>query len=189
MYFSILSFYRKKPRLSDKTLMSTISEDEDFTDFTLESEEGAKFPCHRNVLAAQSSVLRGMFLSPMEERETSRLKMTYKADIVRKFLKFFYKRKLEEEEAEGNLISLLELSEKYNLPHLKEEVEELAIRKLTVENMVDMFLLADIHSAKDLKTAAEGFIKTNRIKVREDLAELDKLERGQLMKIMSICIV
>ena len=172
--------------------MSNISDDGDFTDFTLESEEGAKFPCHRTVLAAQSSVLRRMFLSPMEERETACLKMMYKADIVRKFVKFFYRRKLEEEEEEEEEESLgwfLELAEKFDLPHLKEEVEELAIRKLTVENMVDMFLLADIHSAKDLKTAAEGFIKTNRIKVREDLAELDKLERGQLMKIMSICIV
>ena len=81
------------------------------------------------------------------------------------------------------------MAEKYDLPHLKEEVEELAIRKLTVENMVDMFLLADLHSAENLRMAAEDFIKTNRIKVREDLAELDKLERGQLMKIMSICIV
>ena len=189
MYFSNSSFSRKKPILSDKTLMSTISEDEDFTDFTLESEEGAKFPCHRNVLAAQSSVLRRMFLSPMEERETSRLKMTYKADIVRKFLKFFYKRKLEEEEAEGNLISLLELSEKYNLPHLKEEVEELAIRKMTVVNMVDMFLQADLHSAPKLRTAAEVFIRTNRMKVKEDFDELFKLEKDQLKKIMSICIV
>ena len=167
--------------------MSSIFEDQDLMDFTLESEEGVKFPCHRNVLAAQSSVLRRMFLSPMEERETSRLKIMYKAEVVRKFVKFFYKRKLDE--TERNLRCLLELAEKFDLPHLKEEVEELAIRKLTVENMVDMFLLADIHSAKDLKTAAEGFIKTNRIKVREDLAELDKLERGQLMKIMSICIV
>ena len=189
MYFSNSSFSRKKPILSDKTLMSTISEDEDFTDFTLESEEGVKFPCHRNVLAAQSSVLRRMFLSPMGERETACLKMTYKEDVVRKFVKFFYIGKLEEEEEEESLGWFLELAEKYDLPHLKEEVEELAIRKLTVENMVDMFLLADFHSAKDLRTAAEGFIKTNRIKVREDLAELDKLERGQLMKIMSICIV
>ena len=146
-----VSFPRKKPRLSAETLVSNISDDGDFTDFTLESEEGAKFPCHRNVLAAQSSVLWGMFLSPMEERETSRLKMTYKADIVRKFLKFFYKRKLEEEEAEGNLISLLELSEKYDLPHLKEEVEELAIRRLTVENMADIILISTQPSISGLR--------------------------------------
>ena len=62
-----VSFPRKKPRLSAETLVSNISDDGDFTDFTLESEEGAKFPCHRAVLAAQSSVLRRMFLSPMEE--------------------------------------------------------------------------------------------------------------------------
>ena len=169
--------------------MSNISDDGDFTDFTLESEEGAKFPCHRTVLAAQSSVMRRMFLSPMEERETSSLKLQYKDDVVRKFMKFFYKRELEEEEEEENLRCFLELAEKYDLPHLKEEVEELAIRKLTVENMVDMFLLADFHSAEGLRNAAEGFIKTNRMKVKEDFDELFKLEKDQLKKIMSICIV
>ena len=169
--------------------MASISEDGDFTDFTLESEEGSKFPCHRTVLAAQSSVMRRMFLSPMEERETSSLKLQYKDDVVRKFMKFFYKRELEEEEEEENLRCFLELAEKYDLPHLKEEVEELAIRKLTVENMVDMFLLADFHSAEGLRNAAEGFIKTNRMKVKEDSDELDKLERDQAMKIMKICIV
>ena len=142
--------------------MTSIYEDKDLTDFTMESEEGAKFPCHRNVLAAQSSVLRKMFLSPMEERETSNLKMMYKADIVKKFVKFFYKREIEVGEEEGNLPCFLELAEKYDLPHLKEEVEDLAIRKMTMENMVDMFLLADLHSAENLRDVAEDFIRTNR---------------------------
>ena len=140
-------------------------------------------------MAAQSSVLKRMFLSPFEEKKTSSLQLQYQADIVRKFVKFFYKREIEEEEEEGNLRCFLELAEKYDLPHLKEEVEELAIRKLTVENMVDMFLLADLHSAKDLKNAVESFIRANRLMVKEGLAELEKLEQSQRMKIMSICIV
>ena len=158
-------------------------------DFTLESEDGTKFPCHRNMLAAQSSVLRRMFLTPMEEKRTSSLQLQYKADIVRKFVKFFYKRKIQEEEEIETLRSFMELGEKYDIPHLKGEVEELTIRKLTVENMVDLFLLADFHSAEDLRTAAEAFIRTNRLKVKEGLAELDKLEQSQRWKIVSICIV
>ena len=169
--------------------MADISEDGDFTDFTLESEDGAKFPCHRSVMAAQSSVLKRMFLTPMEEKKTSNLQLEYKAGIVVKFVKFFYVREIGEEEEEGNLRCFLELSEKYNIPHLKKEVEELAMRKLTVENMVDIYLLADFHSAEDLRTAAEAFIRTNRMKVREDLDELEKLEKSQRMKIVSICIV
>ena len=104
-------------------------------------------------------------------------------------MKFFYERKIGEEEEEGNLGCYLELSEKYNIPHLKKEVEGLAMRKLSVENMLDMFLLADLYSAEDLRTAAESFIRTNRLRVKEGLAELEKLEKCQLMKIMSICIV
>ena len=52
-----------------------------------------------------------------------------------------------------------------------------------------MFLLADLHSAKDLRNAAEDFIRTNRLKVKEGLADLEKLEKSQRMKIVSICIV
>ena len=165
--------------------MADISEDRDFTDFTLESEDGTKFPVHRNVLAAQSSVLRRMFLTPMKERETASLQLQYKTDIVRKFVKFFYEREIEEEE---DWETLLELAEKFDVPHLKVEGEELAIRKLNVENMVELFLFADLHSAENLRTAAEAFIKTNRLKVKEGLAELEKLKPSQRMMIMKILI-
>ena len=40
---------RNKPRLSAETLVASISEDVDFTDFTLVSKNGDKFPVHRNV--------------------------------------------------------------------------------------------------------------------------------------------
>ena len=166
--------------------MASISEDCDFTDFSLESKDGAKFPVHRNVLAAQSSVLRRMFLNPMEERKKASVQLKYKTATVEKLSKFFYKREIEEEEEEENLRSFLEFAQQYDLPHLKEEVEELAKRKLTVENMVDMFL----HSAEVLKEAAESLIRANRLMVKEDLDELlEKLDRDQAKMILSICIV
>ena len=167
--------------------MTKISHDKSFTDFTLESEDGTKFPCHRILLAVQSSVFRRMFLSSLEEKKPSSLKLEYKTDLVEKFVKFFYQREIEEEE-EGSLRSFLELAEMYDIPHLKEEVEQTAIRKLSVENMVDMFLLADFYTANNLKKAAEDFIKTNREKVKEGFDELDTLEKSQLMKLMSIFI-
>ena len=185
----IWSFSRKKPRLAAETVMANISQEGDFTDFTLESEDGAKFPVHRNVLAAQSSVLKRMFLNPMEERKTASLQLPYKADVVRKFVKFFYKREIEEEEEGETLRYFMELADKYDIPRLKKEVEELAIKKLSVENMVAIFLLADLYSAKNLRTEAEAFIKTNRLKVREDWAEVEKLEPSQRLKIVNICIV
>ena len=125
----------------------------------------------------------------MEERKTASLQLQYKADIVRKFVKFFYKREIEEEEEGETLRYFMELADKYDIPRLKKEVEELAIKKLSVENMVDIFLLADLYSAENLKTEAEAFIKTNRLKVREDWAEVEKLEPSQRRKIVNICIV
>ena len=78
------------------------------------------------------------------------------------------------------------MAEKYDIPLLKKEVEQTAIRKLSVENMVDMFLLADFYTAKDLKKAAEVFIKSNKAKVKEDFAELDNLEKSHLMQMLRI---
>ena len=182
---SIPSFCRKKPRLSDKTVMASISEDVDFTDFSLESEEGTKFPCHRIVLGAQSTVLKRMFITPMEEKNSSTLKLDYKADVVEKFVEFFYTEDIKDENEE-NFRCYLELAEKYDIPHLKELVEVFAIGQINVENMVDIFLLADHFSAGTLGKAAKDFIKTNKKKVRESLAEIEKLEKSQMMKIMDI---
>ena len=154
------------------------------------SKNGDKFPVHRNVLVVQSNVLRRIFLTPMKERKTSCVQLQYETDIVRKFIKFLYEREIEKEEKEeGNLRCFLDIANSYDIPHLKEEVEELAIRKLTVENMVDMFFLADQYSAEVLRNEAEAFIRTNRLRVREGLAELEKLKQSERMKIMSICFV
>ena len=171
-------------------MMAKISEDGDLRDFDLVSKDGARFPCHRNVLAAQSSVIKQMFIHPLEEKETASHQIGYKAGIVERLVKFFYNRVLgEEDEDEESLGCFLELSEKYDIPHLKEEVEDLAIKKLSVENMVNMFLLADLYSAQRLRTEAESFMKANRLKVKERMAKLAKLEKCQILKIMSICIV
>ena len=178
------SYPRKKPRLEPDDVFDNILKDEDFKDFTVESVEGTKFPCHRVILGAQSSVLKRMFITPMEEKNKSTLKLDYKADVVEKFVRFFYKNDLED--GEENLRCYLELAEKYDIPHLKELVEKLSIKKINVENMVEMFLLADHLSAETLGKATKDFIETNKKKVRENLAEMEKLEKSQMMKIMEI---
>ena len=185
MILYVLFCLRKKPRLDPGDVVDNIFKDEDFKDFTLESEEGTKFPCHRIILGAQSTVLKRMFITPMEERNNSTLKLDYKADVVENFVDFFYIDDIKDEKDE-NLRCYLELAEKYDIPRLKELVEEHAISKINIENMVDLFLLADHFSAETLGKAAKDFIKTNKKKVRESLAEMEKLEKNQLMKVMDI---
>jgi len=176
---------QKKKTAAAETVFADMFQDKDFMDFTLESEDGTKFPCHKIVLGTQSSVLKRMFLSPMEEKKESNLRLKYKTDIVEKFVQFFYKREIEAE-IEENIDSFLELADMYDIPNLKDQVEEVAISKLTEENMVDMFLLADLYSAEELRKAAEHIIRKNKKKVKENMAEFEKLERNQLMKILSI---
>ena len=78
-----MCFSSKKARHAAEALTTITTNNSPFTDFTLESEDGTKFPCHRIVLAVQSRVLRRMFLSSLEEKKPSNLKLQASASTVR----------------------------------------------------------------------------------------------------------
>ena len=63
---------------------------------------------------------------------------------------------------ESNLSSFLDLSELYNLLPLKSQAEDLAIKSLNMENVVEMFSLANIYSAGVLLEATRFFILENK---------------------------
>ena len=80
--FSLLSSYLPNNKATIKKLLlrkRLLPLQPYFRDFTLVSEDGAEFPCHRNVLAAQSSVFKKMFLNLRPAAEsyirTNRLKV------------------------------------------------------------------------------------------------------------------
>ena len=59
---------------------------------------------------------------------------------------------------ETNAEPLLAVANQYLLPLLKSNCEEFIIKNLTIENCIEMFMLADLHNAMNLeRTAAELF--------------------------------
>ena len=64
--------------------MAIIAEETDFASFNLETNDGTNFPLNQPLLAAQSSVLKRMFLNLMKEKRTSKLQLSYKADVMEK---------------------------------------------------------------------------------------------------------
>ena len=138
-----------------------------FTDFTILSEEGKEFPCHKVILAAQSPVMRAMMTSDMKEKKESKVTMKHSEEVVDQFVEYFYTKQVPQETLNGNLAGFFELAGLYELAPLKLLTEEAAIGMLSVENMIDLFVLGDLHSAANLKTEAETFIRRNKKKLKE----------------------
>lgn len=62
---------------------------------------------------------------------------------------------------------LLAAADKYALERLKVMCEEALCSNLTIENVCDILVLADLHSAEQLKTHAIDFINSHATDVME----------------------
>ena len=152
-----------------------------FSDFTITSEEDGRFPCHRNILAAKSSTLKAMLTIEMKEKDEKEFKLHHSNQVVEAFVSYFYKGEVTSEVLEGNLPSFLELSHFYDLEAMKAQVERTAINGLTMENVVEMFSLANLHNARALKEATSFFILENKKKLgQQNLSKVPAIVMTEL---------
>ena len=157
-----------------------------FSDWTIISEEGQRFPCHRLVLASKSSTMRAMMTIDMKEKEEKETKLNYSTNVVEAFVDFFYKGKVSSEVLESNLSSFLRLADFYHLETLKAQVEEAAIKSLNLENVVEMFSLANLYNTGTLKKVTKFFIMENkRIIGEQDLSRVPQNVMTELFKLLS----
>ena len=153
--------------MAEVSTMFSNNNDRDFTDFTIRSQEGKEFPCHRLILASQSPVMRAMMSNDMKEKKESKVTVKQSDEVVAHFVEYFYTKQVPQEALNGNLAGFFELAGLYELAPLKLLTEEAAIGTLSVDNMVDLFVLGDLHSAANLKTEAETFIRRNKKELKE----------------------
>ena len=161
-------------------------EDGIFSDWTIISEEGQRFPCHRIILAAKSSTMKAMMTTEMKEMEEKETKLNYNNKVVRAFVDYFYKGEVPNAVLESNLCSFMKLSDYYHLEHLKAQVEDAAVKSLNMENAVEMFSLANLHNAEILKKASRYFIVENKkILGQQDLSQVPPSVMTELFKLLS----
>ena len=132
--------------------------DDKYADFVFKVEN-EKIAAHRVILAARSTVFAAMFQCDMQENKTNETEIEDMTPAAfRALLRFIYTGHCEF----GNLAEqLLIAANKYDIQDLKEIcVKELRM-KLTVDNAVDLLILADLHQANDLKGGAILFINKN----------------------------
>ncbi|ROT64691.1 hypothetical protein C7M84_017365 [Penaeus vannamei] len=155
-------------RLSDD--LGILFESQRFSDVTL-SVAGREFQAHKAILAARSPVFAAMFAHEMEERKHNRVEIQdVDHEVLREMLRFIYTGKATNLEKMAD--DLLAAADKYALERLKVMCEEALCTNLSIENAADVLILADLHSADQLKAQAIEFINTHATDVMETQASL-----------------
>ncbi|XP_050545491.1 protein roadkill isoform X3 [Daktulosphaira vitifoliae] len=145
--------------------LGNLFEVQKFSDVTL-SVSGREFQAHKAILAARSPVFAAMFEHEMEERKQNRVAITdVDHEVLREMLRFIYTGRAANLERMAD--DLLAAADKYALERLKVMCEEALCNNLSVDNAADILILADLHSADQLKVQTIEFINTHATDVME----------------------
>jgi len=153
---SAVQFKVSECRLADD--LGMLFDSQRYSDVTL-AVEGKEFRAHKALLAARSPVFAAMFSHEMEEQQRNRVEITdVEADVLQEMLRFIYTGKSTQLTRMAD--DLLAAADKYALDRLKVMCEEALCSSLSTDNVADVLILADLHSADQLKAQAIDYINT-----------------------------
>lgn len=145
--------------------LSALWERNAFSDVTL-CVKGREFQAHKSILAARSPVFNAMFEHEMEEKKLNRVEITDVDDeVMKEILRFIYTGKAPNLEKMAD--DLLAAADKYALERLKVMCEEALCSNLVIDNVAEILVLADLHSADQLKGVAIDYINSHATDVME----------------------
>ena len=155
-----------KPPTNDKTLrkfaallgnLEELFTSGSFSDFTIKVH-GNEHKVHKNILAAQSSVFKGMFTGEGAEEGVKVLKNVKNVsdETFKEFLRFFYTSEVRNEE---NAMQLFELAIEFDVAELKLECEDSIISSLDESNVLEAYNFGHLQGSEKLKREAFEVIK------------------------------
>ncbi|KAG1682115.1 Protein roadkill [Nymphon striatum] len=107
-----------------------------------------------------------MFEHEMEERKQNRVEITdVDHEVMKEMLRFIYTGKAPNLDKMAD--DLLAAADKYALDRLKVMCEEALCSNMTIDTAAEVLMLADLHSADQLKAQAIDFINTHATDVME----------------------
>jgi BTB/POZ domain len=140
------------PEINQSSLADHFAEllrQEKYSDASITVDD-KKFNVHRFILSARSPVFSAMFENRMREKAQNQVKIeNFSAEVVDDLLMFAYTgrspnvKKLARE--------LLEASEQYIMPDLKNLCEVTLASQVTVENAAELLIISDMYNAMQLK--------------------------------------
>ncbi|XP_057318588.1 speckle-type POZ protein B-like [Microplitis mediator] len=119
-----------------------------------------KFKAHKFILSTRSPVFSAMFTHELKENRNSEVDIPdIDPEIFNKMLEFIYTDEINnlDEDAE----SLLESADKYQLLNLKSLCEESLSKSVSIDNAIELMILADLHNADTLLEFIFEFIIRN----------------------------
>ncbi|XP_057318494.1 speckle-type POZ protein B-like [Microplitis mediator] len=134
-----------------------------------------KFKAHKLIMSTRSPVFFAMFTHEMKENRESEVTIPdIEPEVFNKLLEFIYTDKITNLDADAAY--LLEAADKYQLLNLKSLCEESLSKSASIDNAIELMILADLHNANQLFEHAleliikniEAIIKTPEYKILEE---------------------
>jgi len=136
-------------------------EQQEFTDFEIVCED-RNIRCHKVVLAARSPVFRAMLLNDMEESSSAKVQpREFNSQTISLLLRFIYRGHLEQDMLDKHAEAIFKAADYYEITNLKQLCEKSLMRKVTIGNMLEMLVLADMYKAPHLRDATKSLIVAN----------------------------
>ncbi|XP_008217320.1 speckle-type POZ protein B-like [Nasonia vitripennis] len=144
-----------------------------FSDITIVVVD-KKFSVHRNILACRSPVFSAMFEHEMLEKRKNVVEISdVEPEVMAEVLRFIYADKVNN--IEKLAVDLLIAADKYQLEALRLMCEEVLVKKLNIDNVVEILKIVDLYaSCSRLRGALLKFLTANRQKVA-DVKNFDKI--------------
>ncbi len=130
-----------------------------FSDVTL-SVGGLQFRAHKSILSARSPVFAAMFEHPTKEKLTDFVDIPdTETEAFQEVLRYIYTGRVSSTRMEEMPDRLMAAADKYLLVKLKQECENHLINKVSTDNCIEYFFLADHHSAENLMLHAYDLVR------------------------------
>lgn len=169
--------------------MHKLFEEQKYTDITLKIGSD-KIKAHRVVLCIASPVFRKCLEAGMSESLTNEINVSFTVDIFKKFLKMAYcnhNQLLAEDQltelSVDDLIKLYEITDFYQVDHLRIFVEAFIAKKIHNENLVEIICSNIARGSKTIVEACLDFIRTSSLQDIKDwnkIRGLDEIVRFDL---------
>lgn len=146
--------------------------------------QNEKFPCHKAVLAAASGYFDAMFSSAMTEAKSDTVSiLELESNTLHYILKYIYGGAPGELITAGNVESVLQAANLFQIIPLKSECENFLIGELSSENCVGFWITGATYACEDLEKVAWRYIMTHFDQVRSS-DELLKLQIDDFIKVL-----
>ena len=141
--------------------MAKMLTNQTLTDVTLQVKD-KEFKAHKLILAAASPVFEAMFKEGTKEHEDNYVNIEdIDSDVFEVFLRYLYSGQAEN--LDEMVSELFAAADKYDVQPLREICIHHMVKNISVNNAVNMLVLADRYNVEPIKLQAQKFITNNII--------------------------